>query len=69
MEAVTCPRCEDPDVFTVEIRGVYDGALFWACPCGHAWPIDHGIESRNVAAIRYAANWEEAATHVRTTPP
>lgn len=22
----------------VEIRGVYDGVLFWACPdCGHAW--------------------------------
>lgn len=23
----------------VEVRGVYDGVLYWACPdCGHGWP-------------------------------
>lgn len=70
MEAVTCPRCDEVEaVYSVEVRGVYDGALFWACGgCGNAWPIDHGIEARNAAAVRYAAEWEEASTYARSNP-
>lgn len=69
MAPVTCPRCGATDeVYSVEVRGVYDGALFWACNCGRAWPIDHGIEPRNAAAARYAAQWEEASTYARSNP-
>lgn len=37
-----CPRCglERAQVYGVEVRGVYDGVLYWQCPapsCGHAW--------------------------------
>lgn len=34
----------------VEVRGVYDGVLYWACPdCGgtwHRWPEDHHLRAR-----------------------
>lgn len=34
-----CPACESGEhVVGVEVRGVYDGVLFWKCDgCGHAW--------------------------------
>lgn len=46
MATDVCPGCEAdmsaPDGKShrigVEIRGVYDGVLFWECPfCGHHW--------------------------------
>lgn len=38
MSTVTCPQCEDDGPLGVEVRGVYDGVLFWKCQaCGHAW--------------------------------
>jgi hypothetical protein len=44
-----------------EIRGVYDGVLFWVCPdCGrpfHRWPVG---SNRYYAAIRYMREVEEA---------
>lgn len=46
----------------VEIGGVYDGILFWACPdCGgtwNRWPEDH---PRWVVAERYRAEWRAAS--------
>ena len=37
---MTCPDCSAPgaDIFGFEVRGVYDGVLYWQCSkCGHAW--------------------------------
>lgn len=37
---LTCPACELPAECLCghEVLGVYDGVLFWSCPCGHYWP-------------------------------
>lgn len=57
-ERESCPGCgsnqisNDGAVRTigVEIRGVYDGVLFWQCPdCGtrwHRWPIGSRLRER-----------------------
>lgn len=53
-----CPHCGDTDLnnrWGHEIRGVYDGVLFWTCgKCQHAWPrlFHHGpvaLASQNAA--------------------
>lgn len=37
----TCPSCWSADLCGHEVRGVYDGVLYWSClTCGHAWPRD-----------------------------
>lgn len=52
-----CPHCEsdqrDGDyrrTFMVEIRGLYDGGLFYECPdCGgrwHRWPEAHWLRAK-----------------------
>lgn len=40
-----------------EVRGVYDGVLFWSCPdCGHAWPRwDDGAGRLSFEAAHYVA--------------
>ena len=39
---LACPACGAGDPAGVEVRGVYDGVLFWRCQqCGapfHRWP-------------------------------
>ena len=38
---MTCPHCGNADAARLgyEIRGVYDGVLYWVCGnCGRAWP-------------------------------
>jgi Zn-finger nucleic acid-binding protein len=42
-----------------EIRGIYDGVLFWSCPdCSHAWPRDFGDWDRlNELSAKYAAEF------------
>ena len=41
-ELECCPGCQatlQGRAIGVEVQGVYDGVLYWACPdCGHAWP-------------------------------
>lgn len=33
-----CPECGKATVAGVEVRGVYDGVLFWSCiACGARW--------------------------------
>jgi ssDNA-binding Zn-finger/Zn-ribbon topoisomerase 1 len=35
----TCPKCGYGQPWIVEVRGVYDGGLYWECPsCHHMWP-------------------------------
>lgn len=37
---MNCPKCKvgDRDLIGVEVRGVYDGVLYWRCrACGYAW--------------------------------
>lgn len=39
MSAIACPKCASDDITGIEVRGVYDGVLFWVCSdCAHAWP-------------------------------
>ena len=34
----SCPKCGEEAVVGVEVKGVYDGVLFWACnACKHRW--------------------------------
>lgn len=43
----TCPECGGERI-GVEIRGVYDGALFWTCGEGHRahrWPVGHQLHA------------------------
>lgn len=39
---LTCPECRNNDGNKIaghEVRGVYDGVLYWQClECGLAWP-------------------------------
>lgn len=43
----TCPQCHSDHLVGVEVRGVYDGVLFWRCPkCGinlHRFPEGHRL--------------------------
>jgi len=33
-----CAKCGRRSPWGVEVRGVYDGVLYWECPaCQHAW--------------------------------
>lgn len=47
-----CPKCGHKTVWGVEVRGEYDGVLFWECPaCKHAWPrFPEGTRWHQVAA-------------------
>ena len=43
-----------------EVRGVYDGTLYWSCPdCEYAWPrwTDGGRLTEQAA--HYAADWNQ----------
>ena len=36
--ALGCPHCGDTDYIGFEVRGVYDGVLYWVCSkCNYAW--------------------------------
>lgn len=57
-EAV-CPECASVAIMGHEVRGVYDGVLYWACmSCGVAWSRDWGGYGRraDVAAAYVAAH-------------
>ena len=55
-----CPSC-DAELWGIEIRGVYDGALFWGCPnpsCRrlvHRWPSGHFLHEKAQEVMR---RWE-----------
>lgn len=56
---MTCPECGNQDdgrVMGYQVRGIYDGVLYWEClACGWAWPRDFGDwERRNAAAREHA---------------
>ena len=43
VKQLMCPNCEASaaDICGIEVRGVYDGVLFWICDlCGLAWSRD-----------------------------
>lgn len=56
-----CPRCNNDDqhlIHGVEIRGVYDGVLYWHCVvCGHDWPRFDPPDRRHAAAKDVLARW------------
>lgn len=67
-EVANCPHCAVPlldggvtHVIGVEIRGVYDGVLFWMCSaCGgtwHRWSADN--EHMRAKAQRVMDRWAE----------
>ncbi len=49
-ETLRCLACACDDIIGVEIPGVYDGVLYWACPAcdrlWHRWPTDHYLRGR-----------------------
>lgn len=60
----TCPKCGNSDqskVHGYEIRGVYDGILFWGCAvCGHKWPRFMPSSGRLYdAGVKYIKLWNE----------
>lgn len=44
MGTLTCPHCQNTSgdsIVGIEVRGVYDGVLYWMCTlCGLAWSRD-----------------------------
>lgn len=45
-----CPECGDPNVAGAEIRGVYDGVLYWTClGCDARW---HRFKIGNPLRVR-----------------
>lgn len=56
---MNCPICkaEEKDIIGVEVRGVYDGVLYWICRlCKYAWnrwPNDKNYARRHQAAQGY----------------
>lgn len=50
-----------------EVRGVYDGVLFWSCPdCGHAWPRwDDGAGRLSFESAHYVMKHNEFRAQVR----
>jgi hypothetical protein len=51
-----CPRCECVHILGVEVRGKYDGILYWECPdCEHTWhrwPEGHYLRTRADPYVR-----------------
>jgi hypothetical protein len=49
-----CPQCQVLDPWGVEVRGAYDGVLYWECSaCHHMWPrfSDGRLHEQGVQAI------------------
>ena len=50
MSTLTCPACGSTRVIGCEVRGVYDGVLYWLCgDCEHKWnrwPEGHYLHQR-----------------------
>lgn len=60
MTTLTCPGCSNTDgssIMGVEVRGVYDGTLYWVClSCNLAWSRDWtGYGSRGQVAADHVA--------------
>jgi transposase-like protein len=66
-QRLVCPECgaSEHDVIGHEVRGVYDGVLYWSCSlCGHAWnrwPKEYGNRYWRAEEMVTAHN-ERAAT-------
>lgn len=62
---MTCPHCGAGVEHIVghEVRGIYDGALFWACVrCARAWSRDWtGYGRRQRIADEYVRQFNDAA--------
>jgi ssDNA-binding Zn-finger/Zn-ribbon topoisomerase 1 len=56
-----CPKCGYGQPWCIEVRGVYDGGLFWECPsCQHMWPrFPEGTKLHRVA-LEKITEWREA---------
>lgn len=58
-DGVTTTR--PPKPFGVEIRGVYDGVVFWACPaCEFAWHRFGEDDPLRMRAETHLARWRAA---------
>lgn len=71
MNPAICPECgnADPERVTgLEVQGVYDGVLYWACgECRHAWPRWTHEEHRTRAELaeKYANKHNERIAALR----
>lgn len=46
----------------VEVRGIYDGVLYWVCECGHAFPRYHANARRDAASVEFAERYNNVQT-------
>lgn len=55
-EPLTCPDCGSSEVAGVEVRGVYDGVLYWMCmTCDWAWARwNDGLSDLSYSSNEYA---------------
>lgn len=57
-----CPKCGSGDYGGYEVRGVYDGVLFWLClNCGWAYPRIFGAPRMDGLSQRYADDFNREA--------
>lgn len=63
-EAPECVKCNNAFPWIVEVRGVYDGGLYWECPaCGHMWPrFREGTKMHRIALEHIALRKQGAKT-------
>lgn len=66
MSTLTCPECgcnDESKMMGFEVRGVYDGVLWWECgSCGWAFPRDFGPGRRSDLSRKYADERNAAGT-------
>lgn len=63
MSDLACPSCgaTGGDVAGVEVRGVYDGTLFWSCvKCGNRWQRFPEGDWRHDRTASIWATWDAA---------
>ena len=60
-----CPICGSPASVGYEVRGVYDGVMYWVCDQGHAYPRFTDPEYRLTAASAEFATRHNRATKRR----
>lgn len=56
---ITCETCGSRDVVGIEVRGAYDGVLFWKCHNGHLWPRFEPGTRLYDKAVDFIATWGE----------
>lgn len=64
---MNCPSCKSHRVCGHEVRGVFDGVLYWSCmACGWAWERDGHQGKRAEVGEQYVAAIQSSVRRART---